>query len=412
MSARKSSSESQGSYHNRRSFIRSLGAASVGLAAAGLPGLAPVAETQAKAPEARLDPGAPLRIGMIGRTGHTYLVFGELDKVSGARIAAYAFEDGDWEYNSDGTKRGGSYDMDSQRRWVEGQSWSGSKPKLYETYQEMLDKEKLDLAVVCLPYARNAFAAAAAAEKGLHILCEKPVAVNFGDLDMLESAVKKNKVRLSAMFAMRYGSSFYTIKQAVTRGLVGKPCMGLAQNSYKFGQQRPWFYKHREIYGSSILWVGIHAIDYIRWIMGLEVRKVSAFHGNLAHRDYPGCQDHGVVSMELQGGASAAVTLDFLRPEPAPTHGDDRLRVIGSQGVVERKDIDGMVELITQDKASRLLELESPKSLFEDFVGELRGENKHLIGPEEAVRVTRICIAATQAADEGRVVVLRACNPG
>ena len=397
-------SAKESAYPDRRSFIRSLGAASVGLAASGLPALASMEKSQAKTPQARLGPGAPLRIGMIGRTGHTYLVFGELDKIPGARIAAYAFEDGGWEYNCDGTKRGGSYDMDSQRKWVENQSWSSSGPKLYETYQEMLEKEELDLAVACLPYARNAYVAAAAAERGLHILCEKPVAVNFADLDMLESAVKKSNVRLSAMFAMRFGSSFYTIKQAVGRGLVGKPCMGRAQKSYKFGQERPWYYRHREIYGSSILWVGIHAIDYIRWTMGLEVRRVSAFHGNLAHRDYPGCQDHGVVSMELEGGASAAVTLDFLRPEQAASHGDDRLRVIGSQGVVERKDIDGKVELIGQDKASRLLEPESPKSLLEDFVGELRGKNTHLIGPEEAVRVTRICIAATQAADEGRVV--------
>lgn len=406
MAGKKSSSERGSSHPDRRTFMRSLGAASLGLVASGLPAVAATTESANKAPAARLDSEAPLRIGMIGRTGHLYLVLGELDKVPGARIAAYAFEDGDWEYNSDGTRRGGSYDLDSQRKWVESQSWSSSGPKLYETYQEMLDKEKLDLAVVCLPYARNAYAAAASAENALHILCEKPVAVNFADLEMLESAVKKNNVRLSAMFAMRFGTSFYTIKQAVSRGLVGKPCMGRAQKSYKFGQERPWFYKHREIYGSSILWIGIHAIDYIRWIMGLEVRKVSAFHGNLAHQDYPGCQDHGVVSMELEGGASAAVTLDYLRPDPAPSHGDDRLRVIGSAGVVERKDIDGKVELITRDQSPRLLELERPKSLFEDFVGELRGENRHLIGPEEAVRVTRICIAATRAADEGRVVEL------
>ena len=406
MAGKKSSSEHESSHPDRRTFMRSIGAASLGLVASGLPAAATITKSAKKTPAARMDPGAPLRVGMIGRTGHLDMVLGELDKVPGARIAAYAFEDGDWEYNSDGTRRGDSYDLESQRKWVESQSWSSSGPKLYETYQEMLNKEKLDLAVVCLPYARNAYAAAEAAENGLHILCEKPVAVNSADLEMLESAVKKNNVRLSAMFAMRFDPSIYTINQAVSRGLVGKPCMGRAQKSYKFGQERPWFYKHREVYGSSILWVGIHAIDYIRWTMGLEVRKVSAFHGNLAHQDYPGCQDHGVVSMELEGGASAAVTLDYLRPAQAPTHGDDRLRVIGSVGVVERKDIDGKVELIAHDQSPRLLELERPKSLFEDFVGELRGENTHLIGPDEAVRVTRICIAATRAADESRVVEL------
>ena len=351
----------------------------------------------------RLEPEAPLRIGMIGRTGHINLVLRELDKVPGAHIAAYAFEDGNWEYNSNGSRRNGSYDLDRQRKWVERQPWSVSGPKLYETYQEMLDKERLDLAVICLPYARNAFATTAAAEAGLHVLCEKPVAVNYADLEMVEKAVKQKKVRLTAMFAMRFGSPIYTIKQAVISGLIGQPCLGRAQKSYKFGKKRPWFYKHREIFGSSILWVGIHAIDYIRWAMGIEVRKVSAFQANLAHTEYTGCQDAAVVSMELDGGASAAVTLDYLRPTKAPTHGDDRLRVIGSDGVVERRD-DQRVELITHTTEPKTLEPEQSQSLFADFVGELRGQNKHLIGPDEATRVTRICIAATQAAIEGRVV--------
>ena len=43
-------------------------------------------------------------------------------------------------------------------------------------------------------------------------------------------------------------------------------------------------------------------------------------------------------------------------------------------------------------------------SLFADFVAELRGQGKHLIGPDEAVRVTRICIAATRSAVEGRMI--------
>jgi len=388
-------------YSGRREFLRTIGAASVGLAAAGLPVLG---ESAAKR-VATLDPGSPLRIGMIGREGHLNIVFDSLEKIPGAVITAYAFEDGEWEYNSDGTKRKGTaYDMESKRKWVESQAWAKSKPRLYETYQEMLDKEKLDIAVVCLPYARNPYASARAAGAKVHVFSEKPVAVNYSDLEMLDQAVKKNGIRLSAMFAMRCAPYVCTIKKAVDNGVIGKVCMARGQKSYKWGEERPWFYKIREIYGSSILWVGIHAIDYIRYTTGLEVRKVSAFHGNLAHPDYPGCQDHGVVIMEFDSGATGAVSLDYLRPETAPSHGDDRLRVIGSSGVVEKREIVERVELISGKEAPREIKLETPPDLFADFVGELRGQNRHLIGPDEAIRVTRICIAATQAADQGKVV--------
>lgn len=385
----------------RRTFLESVGKAS--LASFSLGARTSSATLQNPAPP--LDPDAPLRIGMIGREGHLGYVLDELDSVRGARIAAYAFEDGNWKYNSDGIRRGGPYDLSANRRWVESQTWSKSAPHLYETYQEMLEKEPLDLVVVCLPFARNAFAITAAAEAGLPILTEKPVAVTLPDLEMVQKAVHDNGVRLSAMFAMRFFPNIYTMWKAVGNGEIGNPILARAQKSYKWGGSRPWYYRHREIYGSTILWVGIHAVDYVRWTTGLEVRRVGGFHSNLAHSDYAGVQDNVAISLELEGGATASITMDFLRPETAPTHGDDRLRIAGSKGILETMDPDGSVELVTERNPPRQIErLSPPASLFPDFVAELRGRGTHLIGPDEALRVTKICIVATEAADNGRVL--------
>lgn len=358
-------------------------------------------------PPPLLDPDGPLRIGIIGRTGHLSLVFEALDSIPGARINAVAFEDGSWDHNSDGSRRGGMYNLARGRKWVEGQPWSASRPGIYETYQEMLDREALDVAVVCLPYQRNAAAIAACARAGLHVLTEKPVAVNFSDLELVERTLAEHPMRLSAMFALRYSPAFSTIRQAIAGGAVGRPCLGRAQKSYKFGDDRPWFYRSKEIYGSTILWVGIHAIDYVRWTMGLEVTSVSGFHSNLAHSGFPGLQDNAVVTLAFDGGATAAVTMDFLRPEGAPSHGDDRLRVAGEMGIIEKGGWEERVDLLAGSEESQSVELaQPPRGLFEDFVAELRGQGRHLIGPDEAVRVTRICIAATEAADSQRVVAV------
>ena len=355
--------------------------------------------------ERRVDPGAPVRVGMIGRTGHIGYVLDEIDTVPGARIVAYAFEDGAWSFNSDGTARPGPYDMGRNRRWLEGQPWTTADLRLYETYQEMLEKERLDLAVVALPYARNAFAVAAAARAGVNIFSEKPVAVTLADLDLVEAAVEKSGVRLSAMFGMRYSPNIFTVRETVLKGSIGRPCLARAQKSYKWGEERPWFYRDKGIYGSTILWVGIHAVDYVRWATGLEVRKVSGFHSNLAHPGFEGVQDTAVLSLELEGGASASITMDFLRPDTAPTHGDDRLRIAGSEGIVETIGEPATVTLLRRDQDPGSLGLVAPpRSMFADLVSELRGEGMHLIGPDEAVRVTRICIVATEAAETGRVL--------
>jgi predicted dehydrogenase len=295
--------------------------------------------------------------------------------------------------------------MERNRRWLEGQAWTTADLRLYETYQEMLEKESLELVVVALPYARNAFAVAAAAKAGVNILSEKPVAVTLADLDIVEEAVKRSGVRLSAMFAMRYSPNIFTVRETVRKGSIGRPCLARAQKSYKWGDDRPWFYRDKDIYGSTILWVGIHAVDYVRWATGLEVRMVSGFHSNLAHPGYEGVQDAAVLSLGLDGGASASITMDFLRPDTAPTHGDDRLRIAGSEGTVETIGEPATITLLRreQNPSSPGLAI-PPQSLFADLVSELRGEGTHLIGPDEAVRVTRICIVATEAAETRRVL--------
>lgn len=391
---------------NRREFMLAMGSATVALSS-GSDVYASAGPGKGELPKPRIDSDAPLRIGMIGRTGHLGYVLDALDSVPKASIAAYAFEDGDWGFNTDGSRRGGgsSYNMDRQEAWVDRQPWAKSNPALYETYQEMLEKEQLDLAVVCLPYVRNAHAICAAAESGLNILSEKPVAVNRSDLNSVKQAVNSAGVRLGAMFAMRYAPPIYSVRQTVVRGEIGIPCLARAQKSYKWGDDRPWFYRDKEIYGSTILWVGIHAIDYLRWCMGFEVRKVSGFHSNLAHPGSPGTQDSAVVSMEFENGATGAVTMDYLRPETAPSHGDDRIRIAGAKGIVEALPEKNILELMTDEHGPREPAVQEPElPLFADFVGELRGQRECMIGPDEAVRVTEICIAATEAADSLQVL--------
>ena len=69
-------------------------------------------------------------------------------------------------------------------------------------------------------------------------------------------------------------------------------------------------------------------------------------------------------------------TADYLRPDQAPTHGDDRLRVIGSKGVLETRDLNSRVELITHEQGPRDLPTPETVPLFADFIGCLRGQVK------------------------------------
>ena len=108
----------------------------------------------------------------------------------------------------------------------------------------------------------------------------------------------------------------------------------------------------------------------------------------------------------MSNGGTAMINIDYLRPEKATTHGDDRLRVIGSEGVLEIKDSGKRVELISSSHEPFDIPLPEEKSFFADFVGELRGEGRHILSPEEPFEMTRVALLAHQSAKQNRIITL------
>jgi hypothetical protein len=103
----------------------------------------------------------------------------------------------------------------------------------------------------------------------------------------------------------------------------------------------------------------------------------------------------------------AALTLDYLRLESAPTHGDERLRIVGSRGVVETALTEKKVTLTIADRRPSTLPLAPQADLFTLFARSLRGGAPPPLTLHEACRITEISLKAQQAADTGRVVTLR-----
>ncbi len=250
----------------------------------------------------------------------------------------------------------------------------------------------------------NAEATVAALDRDIHVVSEKPVATSFDALNRVEEARVRSKARLTAMFGMRFGPSFLTARKAVTDGLIGEPILATGQKSYKFGK-RPDFFRERETYGGSIPWVAIHAIDYVRWVTGQDYTHVTALHGNASHPDYPGCEDHGGILYRFGNGGTAVIHLDYLRPEGAATHGDDRLRIAGSEGVLEIVDGGTRTTLLREGEPCDL-PLPESINLLADLIAELKGEGTHLIDPYEATYVTRLALMAREAADKGKILSL------
>jgi predicted dehydrogenase len=283
---------------------------------------------------------------------------------------------------------------------------SGDGPaSRYDDWRAMLDAERPDIVVVCGRYDLNAPIALEAVRRGCHVISEKPAATTLADLAALREAVAKAGVLYTSMLGMRYALPFYTARTLVAEGLIGEVYLINGQKSYRWGNNRPEWYADPVAYGSTMGWVGIHAFDYCRWIAGVEFAEVCGYHANLVHTERPGCQDVATVAARLTNGGCASFTMDYLRPEAASTHGDDRARIVGSRGILEVRDEGRRLEVITADREVAEWPLpEHGRTFFGDFVAALEGRGELLITAEEAFRVTEFALKAALSADEGRPV--------
>ena len=274
---------------------------------------------------------------------------------------------------------------------------------VYEDWPEMLDAEKIDVIAVCSENDKHVDAIVAAAERGIHVMTEKPVAVSWEGLNRIREAAGRSGIAFSTLFEMRMSPPFAAMREAVRAGDIGKPISIFAQKSYKLGVRPEWM-KHRKSFGGIIPYVGCHMLDLAMWITGLDVKRVAAFHGNAGKPDVREMEDHAAVALEMTGGAAMSMSLDYLRPTSAPTHGDTRLRIAGSEGVIEVKDLETRTEIIVAGEGPRDLPLPEPQNIFADFLDAIDGKGEHVIKPEEVFRVTEILLKALEAADTGKMV--------
>jgi predicted dehydrogenase len=330
----------------------------------------------------------PHKLVVIGAAGHAGVVLGELMRFPQLHFVATA----------------PSFMGEDVSSYLRAPTPHGP-PQLYEEWRAMLDAEQPDIVTICGRYDLNAPLALEAVRRKCHVICDKPAAHTMEDLAELRGVVGEMGVQYALMLVMRYEAPYFAARQLVQQGLIGEPYLISAQKAYRWGINRPAFYGLREQYGSTMTWVGIHAFDYACWVAGVRYAEVFAYHANKVHTERPGCQDVATVIANLANGGSAVFNLDYLRPAASPTHGDDRLRIAGSQGVLEVCDEGRRLRVITAERNVESWPLVDPgRSLVSDLLAALEGRGNLLVPAEEAFRITAFAIRAAEAANTHQVL--------
>lgn len=272
----------------------------------------------------------------------------------------------------------------------------------YDCPQTMLDKVKPDVVSVGAVYAWNGRLAAECLERDIPVVADKPVATTWEDLEHLEMTAAKSKAQLATEFDFRSRASMRSACQLVRDGAIGEPALVSSQKSYPFGS-RPAWYADREQYGGTLLWIASHGIDAVEFISGCKIVEACGVSGNLSRRDWPAFEDHTVTMFKLDNGGTAVTHADFLRSPKAGSWGDDRVRIAGTQGVIEVRD--GVCTLQAADAApSDQSELVQPVPLHRELLASVLGGGSEWFGTRQSLASARTLLAARDATDQRKWV--------
>ncbi len=128
----------------------------------------------------------------------------------------------------------------------------------YREYTQMLDTTCPDLVVCCSRHPHDHFQQiAAAAERGIHLYCEKPVTVSLQEADELVALIERNNIKFCAAHPSRYDAGFLQMKQMIADGAIGRPLtvIGRGKCDHRGG-------------GEDMMVLGTHILDLQTFFFG------------------------------------------------------------------------------------------------------------------------------------------------
>lgn len=158
---------------------------------------------------------------------------------------------------------------------------------VFDDWRKVFEVERFaDAVIIATPDRLHAAPAIAAAEKGYHILLEKPMAPTDEECRAIVNAVRDNGVLLSVCHVLRYTNYTKELKKIIDSGILGEVIsiqhlepVGHWHHAHSFVRGN---WKRSEESSSMLLAKSCHDLDWIRYIMGIPCRSVSSF-GNLTH---------------------------------------------------------------------------------------------------------------------------------
>jgi predicted dehydrogenase len=282
-----------------------------------------------------------------------------------------------------------------------------------DDFNRLLDEQRPDAVLICTPDFAHREYVIAAAERGVHVMVEKPLATSEGEARQILEAVQAAGIICQVAFENRWNPPIVQIKQAVERGDLGDISLisgRLNDTLYVPTQMLSWADK------STVGWFLLpHLLDLAIWLSGKKPAQVYAVANKRVLPEL-GVDTYDTIctTVSFHEGMQALFETSWVLPQTLPTVFDFKLEIVGDKGAMYGDMQDQMLHQNTDRftyPGTLAVDIYGqqrgfPLYMLDSFIESVRDGTQPLATIEEGYEVTRVIDAAHRSILSGQPVAL------
>lgn len=243
-----------------------------------------------------------------------------------------------------------------------------------------------------------------AARRGVHVLCEKPLATTVADAEAMVGACREAGVVLMTAFPVHFSPAVEALRTAVADGTLGEVIGLTGTNNGKLPAGRDWFTDVELAGGGSLVDHTVHIAEILDAMFG-EPATVHAVSNRILYADRAGegAETGGLVTLGYASGMVATIDCSWSQPADAPTWGGLRLQAVGTGGQLQ---IDAFAQHVGGHDQWLPYGTDTDGLLLEAFLDAVRAGEAVAPTGDVGLRTVRVVAAAQESVRTGQPVAL------
>ena len=282
--------------------------------------------------------------------------------------------------------------------------------RAYDDVEELLDDPEVDAVYIATPVDRHCPNTLAAAARGKHILCEKPLALNVSEAEVMLEACRTAGITAMTCYYQRFNARHQKIKQLLKRGDIGQ----VSAVRWNFSGRSPanpsaWSQDPAQSGGGPYMDLGSHGVDLLRFFFG-KIVAVTAFVDTLVE-DYA-VEDTVSSLLRFADGIQVVATAHWSTGDPDENR-NSMIEILGTEGVIRSYPLHDKfsrghlsVETGEGEKSYHFEESTHIKVLME-FATALAEGREPAITIEDGLEAQRVVAAVYESSRTERVVQIK-----